>query len=279
MKSSKEKGAGFRKHNFVVGFNKPSYETMTGMNFKPPERSISQSVNHDAVDRRRKELRKANFSFGNEDSSFVNSRHSPFNRSYDMAQQLRDEKEEKTQSRKNPRNGNKSIFTLMKQQNIVYGYEKINPYLTSNNFYLSTKKHSYSHQANLEEMQNLKRSNFELGNEAGQFSTSNKMQPIKIMTESKRDHNGNKEPANRTNKSHVQFSQPGDTKLYDISVYKESTYLPLYEKSVDLESRSAKRDVPLISRPQDINNSNIVLGFQKLEMVTEAKDKFNKQSP
>lgn len=129
--NSKEKGKSFRKHNYIVGYSKPVYQSLSASMFVDPDNTSSIKNNLSIAANEKKESRRSHFTFGNEnqdnplDAQKLSMKLSEFGKQMQAAEAAAKQLNE---VKPNPRNQKKSIFSLMKQQNIVYGYEKLSPY-------------------------------------------------------------------------------------------------------------------------------------------------------
>lgn len=115
----------------MVGFNKPSYESSMNSAFKNPDLDSINKLNNRGALQQNKHLQRSHFMLGNEPVGGFQARKNTLNKSTDlvkMVKQNKDFNQDRKAIKKHARNQHKSIFTLMKQQNIVYGYEKQNPF-------------------------------------------------------------------------------------------------------------------------------------------------------
>ena len=104
----------------------------------------------------------------------------------------------------------------MKEKNIVYGYDKQSPYITSNNFYTGrTNNHDLNKRFTDEDKNKLRQSSVQFGNKTKlDYFTSNKMQQYKPNVNS----SGHK----RSNKSHISLAQDKTNMSNIKTTYKES---------------------------------------------------------
>ena len=276
VNNSKEKGKSFRKHNYIVGYSKPEYQSLSASIFKDPDNGGSIKSDLVAALNDKKESRRSHFSFGNEaqidplNTQKITMKLSEFGKHMQAAEAAAKHNNE---TKPNPRNHRKSIFSLMKQQNIVYGYEKLSPYWTSNNSYKSSNPNAFPKHISGEVDQKLRKASFGFGNNEPEYNTSNMMQTYKIKKDENADNwvVGSNKNSPKVNKSHFTISQVNNSVIVNSTTYNDSIW-------ANTANTGEKRDPNSFKRHKEVNSS-IVLGFQKQEMLSETKDKFVKLSP
>ena len=168
------------------------------------------------------ENQKTHFAFKSESNQVLVQPWNLINRSYEDLKNKTLNKFNEINN-KNISDVKSSISAIMKQKNIVYGYERNSPYFTSSQFYTTSNHSAFAEQITPEMRQKQRKASFEFGNNITDYFTSNKMQTIKIN----KDENiskciGGNKSSPKVNISHIQIAQKIKPTLVDLTTYNES---------------------------------------------------------
>ncbi|CAI2363883.1 unnamed protein product [Moneuplotes crassus] len=265
--NSREKINKFRKHNFVVGYNKLNYETSNTAKKKFPSHYQNQCSKMSQIT----DLKKSSFSIGNKVIDIHEGQKKALNASVDLSHKIKNLRKLSTSNTdryRRKRNKGKSLFELMKQKNIVYGYEKSPQFSTSNKLYASSNPDDFAKQLSEQDKLLKKKSSFMFGRDVPDFHTSNKMKPVKLDTERNRKkvlHLPRPEKHNPTQYSHFKIGNDPKGGVPSSTTYKDSTQIYKSKSSGPIYSPQS---------PMDGMRSNLKLGNYTDTLKSETKDKY-----